>query len=58
MKTELGLRYFADEDLQEITYVGICRESVEVHLNDGRAFRITNPNYMLGLEIKEIKKGR
>lgn len=39
-----------------ITYLGISDLSIEVHFGDGSTMRITNPDFLTGLEIRTYER--
>ena len=45
------------QNTDQIAFVGISDLSVHVELRDGTRYRIVNPDFMKGLEIKEVKPG-
>lgn len=50
---DVGLPF---RSISEITFVGITPQSVEVHTAEGERIRITNPDFITGLEITIWKK--
>lgn len=52
-----GSTYFPNtEPLEDVIYIGITYLSIHITLEDGRCFRITNPDFSKGLDIKVLER--